>query len=213
MIIFGTRGVTYSAGSGEFFCPRCRAEASYSQKRVRRFFTLYFIPLIPLDQLGEYVECGQCRGTFELTVLDYDPAAAAADFKAEFHRAVARVMVEMMVADGRVDERERQAFHRVYRQLTGSDIPEPKLQAAVESARQGQWSVTESLAQIADSLNDNGKETLVKAAYLVAVADDDMPEEERKLIADVGAALGMTGAHIKGVISAMQDDNEQRKLL
>lgn len=205
MIIFGTRGVTYSSGSGEFFCPVCQGESSYSQKRARRFFTLYFIPLIPLDLIGEYVECGQCRGTFELDVLDYDPAVAAADFKAEFHRAVTRVMVEMMLADGRVDDREKAAMQRTYRQLTGSEITEEQVQAAIQAVRQSQQRVTDSLAQMADALNDNGKEMVIKAAYLVAAADDDMPEEERKLIAEVGASLGMTGAHIKGVISAMQE--------
>lgn len=205
MIIFGTRGVTYSTGSGDFFCPRCRAETSYNQKRVRRFFTLYFIPLIPMDQIGEFVECGRCRGKYTLEALDYHPGAAVEDFKAEFHRLVTRVMLEMMLADGRTDDREVQAIQRVYRQLTGSEISVQEVHTRAQEARQRQQSVTVELERIAEGLNDNGKEMVIKAAYLVAAADDDMPAEERKLIGDVGAALGMTGSHIKGVISAMQE--------
>ena len=53
MIIFGTRGVTFTPEKGEFFCPGCCAERSFARKSVRRFFTLYFIPLVPLDKLGE----------------------------------------------------------------------------------------------------------------------------------------------------------------
>ena len=49
LIIFGTRGVTYSVATGEFHCPSCAIKRGYDHKRVRRFFTLYFIPLIPLD--------------------------------------------------------------------------------------------------------------------------------------------------------------------
>jgi len=39
-ILFGTRGITYSAGDGTFFCPECNAKAKYRKRRVRRFFTL-----------------------------------------------------------------------------------------------------------------------------------------------------------------------------
>ncbi len=69
-IIWGTRGVTTSKGSGRFVCPACGADRSYTLKQVRRFFTLYFIPLIPLGILGTYVECQTCGGTFKPTVLD-----------------------------------------------------------------------------------------------------------------------------------------------
>jgi hypothetical protein len=69
LIIFGSRSVTGSMGTGSFDCPQCGTNAPYEHKRVRRFFTLYFIPLIPLRTLGEYVECGQCRGTYKPEVL------------------------------------------------------------------------------------------------------------------------------------------------
>ena len=51
MIIFGTRGVTWNGESGEFVCPGCGGTTQqYTRKTIRRFFTLYFIPLIPLDR-------------------------------------------------------------------------------------------------------------------------------------------------------------------
>lgn len=68
-IIFGTRGVTYTKARGSFQCPQCRTLAPYRHRRIRRFFTLYFIPVIPLDLLGEYVECDQCRGTYKMEIL------------------------------------------------------------------------------------------------------------------------------------------------
>lgn len=205
MIIFGTRGVTYSAGSGDFYCPGCQAESSYTQKRVRRFFTLYFIPLIPLDLHGEYVECQHCRGKYSLEILDYDPATGAAEFKAEFHRAVTRVMVAMMLADGDIDAEEIQTLRRLYSQLTGSELSEAQLQSEIGAVRDQQQSVTRLLAPIASALNDNGREMVVKAAYLVAAADGRFEDEEKALIAQIGKVLGMTGAHLKGVITSMQD--------
>ena len=75
MIIFGTRSTTPTVGHGTFVCPRCALERQYRQIAVRQWFTLYFIPVIPLGNRGEYVECTSCAGTFGMEILSYDPEA------------------------------------------------------------------------------------------------------------------------------------------
>ncbi|WP_367890590.1 zinc-ribbon domain-containing protein [Sinomicrobium kalidii] len=69
MIIFGTRGISSTQTSGKFHCPQCNAQQSYKRKKVTKFFTLYFIPLIPLGKRGEYVECTTCKTTFYTGIL------------------------------------------------------------------------------------------------------------------------------------------------
>ncbi|MEZ4363242.1 MAG: zinc-ribbon domain-containing protein [Kofleriaceae bacterium] len=69
LIIYGTKAVTGSKGQGLFQCPACQSQQPYVHKRTRRFFTLYFIPLIPFKTLLEYVECKSCSGTFKTSVL------------------------------------------------------------------------------------------------------------------------------------------------
>ena len=69
MIIFGTRNRTKKTSEGTFYCPKCRATRTYEYKKVARYFALYFIPLIPIQQLGEYVECSVCKTTFKPDVL------------------------------------------------------------------------------------------------------------------------------------------------
>ena len=69
IIIWGTKGLTTRKGEGQFVCPACGSERRYLHKQVRRFFTLYFIPLIPLGIVGTYVECQGCSGTFDDVVL------------------------------------------------------------------------------------------------------------------------------------------------
>ena len=55
MIIFGTTGITSTKAKGNFTCPQCANNRLYKHRKVTRFFTLYFIPLIPLGSVGEYV--------------------------------------------------------------------------------------------------------------------------------------------------------------
>lgn len=40
---------------------------------VKQWFTLYFIPVIPMGARGEFVECTSCAGTFGVEVLQYNP--------------------------------------------------------------------------------------------------------------------------------------------
>lgn len=88
-------------------------------KRVRRFFTLYFIPCIPLNVLGEYVECPKCRGTYDPEVLKYDPGAEQRQFQALFFVGVKRVMIGMLLADGEVENAEVAMVKSQYEELTG----------------------------------------------------------------------------------------------
>jgi hypothetical protein len=73
-IIWGSTGMTSTAESGRFFCPRCdEDQTNYDLKAVRRWFTIYFIPIFPISGKEFYVECRGCRGTFDEEVLDYRP--------------------------------------------------------------------------------------------------------------------------------------------
>lgn len=70
MIIFGLRVRHKTLGEGEFFCPKCQAKRAYHHKRATRYFALYFVPLIPVGTLGEYIECQACGTAFEPAVLN-----------------------------------------------------------------------------------------------------------------------------------------------
>lgn len=69
MIIFGSRPRLKTIGSGTFYCPRCQTTRQYELKQGKNYFTLYFIPLIPIGDLGEFVECQTCHMTFQSEVL------------------------------------------------------------------------------------------------------------------------------------------------
>ncbi|MBI5957846.1 MAG: zinc-ribbon domain-containing protein [Chloroflexi bacterium] len=68
-IIFGTRVRHSVIGEGQFYCPKCQAKRAYKHKRASRYFTLYFVPLIPMGKMGEFIECQACGIAFETSVL------------------------------------------------------------------------------------------------------------------------------------------------
>ncbi|MCA9245375.1 MAG: zinc ribbon domain-containing protein, partial [Phycisphaerales bacterium] len=152
LIIYGTRGVTTTKDKGEFHCPNCGDRQPYRLRRVRRFFTLYFIPLIPLDKLGEYIECDVCNGTYELDVLEYEPGAADAAFEAEFHFAMRRVMILMMLADGAIDDAEVATICQIYQSMSGQPLDELTVRQEAMQCQQAGIAVEQYLASTAGKL-------------------------------------------------------------
>ena len=59
--------------SGEFNCPNCNSLRPYKLKRYAKYFTLFFIPLFQIKNLGEQVECQKCFMSFKPKVLERSP--------------------------------------------------------------------------------------------------------------------------------------------
>ena len=206
MIIYGTRGVTYSSGTGDFFCPNCNGRRAYKRKRVRKCVTLYFIPVIPLGLHGEYIECQTCKGTFNENVLNYDPQAGEKRLEAEFQKGIKRVMVQMLLADGVVNDNEIQSIQAIYQRIAQEAISENEIRAEIETVRSDGRGVEAYLTSLAGSLNSNGKELIVRAAFSIAASDGEFQKEETALLTSIGQSLDMTPAHLEGVISSILAD-------
>jgi tellurite resistance protein len=204
IIILGTRGVTSLMEKGEFFCPSCDARRPYDHKRVRRFFTLYFLPIIPLDVVGEYVECQVCQGTYKPGVLGYDPdAEAEAIPEAEFHAAVKRVMVLMMMADGHIADEEVETIRQVFGKLANREIARAEVDAEIAATKIDGRGLRQYLAAVCPQLNEVGKDIVLKAAFFVAAADGEVTNEEKALLSELAAALEITPEQFRGVVEEL----------
>ncbi len=195
-----TRGIPLRHGKGRFFCPTCRADRAYVHRRVRRFVTLYGVPVLPLDLLGEYVECRHCRGTFPIGATETGPDTAP--IEAEFHVAMRRVMIQMMIADGVIDDQEIEAVARFYRQVTDRNLDPERIRAEAEELSASDEPLTDYVAQVRGQLNDYGKEIVIRAALSVASADGYFSDEEKQFLTELGAAMDMSPPHLRGVLQA-----------
>jgi len=164
MIIFGTRGVTSTKEVGEFACPGCAGSSQrYARRSVRRFFTLYFIPVIPLDKISEYIECLRCGGTYREEILDYNPAIQLEKARAEFVEYVKRVMILAALVDGQVDDAEVNVIGEIYGQVSGTKLPESEIRRELNLARLSKGGMAQYSRRFPGDLNEQGKELVIKA--------------------------------------------------
>lgn len=74
MIIFGTRTISRLVPNGmriTRFCGRCGASSELVEHQTRRYFTLYFIPVLPRAKGATVLTCSRCQASYYPTTEDY----------------------------------------------------------------------------------------------------------------------------------------------
>lgn len=204
MIIFGTRGVKSTLSKGVFNCPQCESSQDYKHKKVTKYFTIYFIPLIPLGSAGEYVECVQCKGTFIPRVLDQDTAGSEA-IQALYEKAMTHCMILIMLADGEIDANEKITVRDIINKFGYNDVTLDDLDVLIAEVQTKNEEISTYLKKVTPSLNEHGKETILKCALAVAGADGNIDSSELELIQKMAEAMEMSSSHIKGILSEVMN--------
>jgi predicted RNA-binding Zn-ribbon protein involved in translation (DUF1610 family) len=68
-VIFGASTRTKELGHGEFPCPRCGQTRHYLHRKHALWFSLFFIPILKLKDMGEEVVCTHCGTIYDAGVL------------------------------------------------------------------------------------------------------------------------------------------------
>lgn len=205
MIIFGLTSLKHVKDKGQFYCPQCVDHKDFKLREPRRWFHLYFIPVIPLDSLGRYVECRQCKGTFVENVLQFDPVADENRFVSEVEKATRWVTLKMALADGAVAREELIEISVLLKSLLNRDVASAELEAEVQAVAADQQSVEGFLKTAAGLLNGEGKAKVMRGLLAVALADGHFDKTERAFAKRCGDALLLDPAHTRGLIADAED--------
>lgn len=194
MLIWGWKSRMKTLGEGRFYSPAAGADAPYKLVEARRWFTLFFIPLIPLKVLGTYVECQVTGATYDPKILD-NPTNA--EFTDQLSAGVREIVAAVSMADEQItDEERRLAIEIVGRYVEGYGPAD----FDADLARAATAPMEDRLTYLAGALNERGKEQLLTAAAIVMTADGSIDERDRAAVRDIGEKLAMSPAHVRGVI-------------
>ena len=119
------------------------------------------------------------------------PANSEADW-------ILKAMVAVASADGGLDERETGLIQQVYQDQSGRAISADEIAREADALARG-----DAIAQFAAAakvLDLNAKEEVIRAAYLVLLADDRIAGEERKKLKDIAGALQVPEIHFGAIL-------------
>lgn len=122
-------------------------------------------------------------------------AEQAANLRADL---ILKAMIAEAAADGALDEREIGLIQQIYQDQAGKPITADEITRAAEAnARSG---ILAELTAAAPSLDRETKEEIIRATYLVLLADDRIAGEERKKLQDIAAALSVPEIHFGTIL-------------
>jgi uncharacterized tellurite resistance protein B-like protein len=118
-------------------------------------------------------------------------------------RLVLDAMVAIANADQSLAETEIETIGRVYSDVTGEEIDAAAIADACERRRRAGAPVARELAAAAPSLSPQTKETILRAAYRVLLADERIAAEERKRLFDIAQALRIDEVEMGAILEQL----------
>jgi len=200
MIIFGTTSMDSTKESGAFHCPRCGMQRGYRWISVNRYFTLYFIPLIPMGSAGEYIKCDSCSGTYGTEVLSYDPEQG----RAETVAAIRRLLVLLLVQARKTGPDKVEALRTAFHEYLGEDVPAGVIHQEMQQAQQAGVSLENFARQSAEDFSDDGISLVMVAAKEVIASGGFLSEPDKDVLRELGRGLGVTGAAIEDFLNRQE---------
>lgn len=200
LIIFGVRVYFRTTGRGTFHCPRCGGDRQYRLRSGRKWIHLFFIPLIPLGQAGEFVQCDRCGTRYSPEVL---AQPTMSQMQAALPAGMRAAAITMLRAG---DQASSAARRRVTDAVSGSGLAGYD-DAAIDAdlAQDPGYSdgigVTARLDALAAQLAVPAREWFLAEIVRIGLADGPLSDGERRAATEMAGHLGMTPAQAVGVIA------------
>jgi hypothetical protein len=198
LIIFGLRVFYRTIAQGTFHCRRCGGDRQYRHRAGRRWFTLFFLPVIPLNSVGDHVQCTTCRTRY---VTDALSQPTTAQMQAALPAGM-RAAASAMLRSG--DPNSPDARQRAIEAVTGAGLrgyDEAQLNADLTQPFEA---IRPALNQVGAQLTVQAREWYLADVIRIGMSDGPLTEGERQAAVAIGLDLGMTQAQAIGVIAATE---------
>ena len=117
-----------------------------------------------------------------------------------YRQLILQAMVSMASADGEIDADETATIHSVYSKETGADISTEDVTQAAERLHSDSGRLSDELKAANATMDVAAKEALLRASYLVLLADGRVASRERKKLMDFARALKIPEIHLSVIL-------------
>jgi zinc-ribbon family/Tellurite resistance protein TerB len=199
LIFFGLRVFYRTAGHGTFHCQRCGGDRGYRHKVGRRWFTLFFIPVIPVNKAGQHVQCAICGTRYRMDVLSLPTTAQMKEALPAGTRAAA---IAMLRAGGRNSSPARR---RAVDAVKGAGLPDYDDAALDADLADPAMDLARPLRRLTLQFAIPATEWFLAEVVRIGLADGMLSDEERQAAREIAAQIGMTPAQARGVITMTEE--------
>ena len=198
-IIFGTRGMKHTVKESKVLansCPNCD-NGDLTNKLYRRWFTLFFIPMIPLDVVDRFYECNSCKSAYNETIKnllerskeEIDESQKQAN--KTYAEALIAAMTHMAVIDGHFAEEEEREIMDVIESFEEFKHELLQIHREVKVNKNKDNQVFNYLNTARTALSSESLMNILAQAAVVLLADGSIEKEEKDLMKEYLIACGL----------------------
>ncbi len=206
MFIAGTFDWASTLEQGEFLCPKCGTNKTYQRKVARTFVTLYFVPVLPVGGLHEFVICRGCRQRFEPSILAASRAGQmqkqpqALQAVGSFDEELLRLMSLMIIEDDYVTEAEIQMAQRIYQGMLMRELPRTDLERSCREVLNLRINTMRYIGAAGKGMTHDQKIMAVQAMFAVAGAEGQISPKRLKSLMDAQQQLELDDSAFQNAV-------------
>jgi len=192
-----------------FYCPQCGGLQNYRLRARRPFLTLYFIPAIPIGPAEIFVQCDQCRTTWDTSVLQIDKDKHEEIQENQFRDEAIRAAILVTLADGHISEAEIQSLLTISEMLFERPIDREELGRLCSVARQTEIEAEHYVQTVSTRWNVQQRLLALQAMFLAATAgEEDVSAAKLQKIRSMQEQLNLSEAEFQAAIDDALQYNE-----
>lgn len=198
-IVFGTRGIKHSVSNSPVLsnsCPNCN-NGNLVHKLYRRWFTLFFIPVIPLDSMDKFYECDSCKSAYNEGVKELlnqsqeERDANQKEAQKVYAKALIAAMTHMAIIDGTFDKAEEREIMDAMAHFPDFKTELWELHNNIMVNKNKDNQVFNYLNDARNQLSSEAIVNLLAQAAVILLADGYIEKEEETLMKEYLIACGL----------------------
>ncbi len=200
MILIGTMNLTRTRDRGSFYCPTCGITETYRLRARRPFLTLYFIPTVPVGAAEEFVQCDQCKATWDVSVLEMDRASHEAAKEAQFRDEALRASILTVLIDGTISEVEIDTLRKISVEVLERPLDREELGELCSIATRNRIEPKNYVLTVSRRWSEDQRRLALQAIFLAATAEDELQGPRLELLSQLREMFDMTDAEYQSAI-------------
>lgn len=157
---------------------------------MKRYFTLYFIPLFPLGSSGQYVECANCTGTFGVEALSA-PAPGAVQVASPSWDDLRRSLVVLLHNAQRMDAETLGRLRAWYEQQSQRPLAPETITTELRQAAEAGVQVEAFVKQVLGTVEENGKIFVLESGRDLLKLNGWLGNHERATLRNMARGLSI----------------------
>lgn len=211
ILLFGTKGRITRSSENDLLksaCPNC--DSDLELKNLKRWFTLFFIPIFPFNTLDTFYQCNKCESSYKQSAREAllsnsgDKSEIEKEARKLFGTTLLACMTHMANIDGEISASEVVEIDKAKENFAEFTEEITDVIAKVKTSNNPEEIVYTLLRKSSETLTSSAITSIIALSAKVLLADGKIDKEEETLLKEYLLVCGLPKDMYNTIIDKMK---------